>query len=129
MRRARFADVMAGLATPPRRRPRFVLEAAALTLARPRDVGGLGVVRRVLGSLAARRARGRGGSLHLAVPAALARSRADMEVLVAAWRRRVGPCRLRLVRDADDAEALLASRGGWGAHRRVSVQRTRRWIQ
>lgn len=126
---ARFADVMAGLATPPRRRPRFVLEAAALTLARPRDVGGLGVVRRVLGSLAARRARGRGGSLHLAVPAALARSRADMEVLVAAWRRRVGPCRLRLVRDADDAEALLASRGGWGAHRRVSVQRTRRWIQ
>lgn len=125
---ARFADALAELLTPPRRRPRFVLEAAPLTLIRPGGPGALGPVRRLLGRLAARGAWGRGRSLHLPVPTALAASPAGMGMLVRAWRRYVGPCRAHLVRDADDAEALMAGRSG-GVRRRVTVRRARRWVE
>ena len=125
---ARFADALAELLAPPRRRPRFVLEAAPLTLARSGRPDRLGPVRRALGRLAARGAWGAGRSLHLPVPTALAASRAAMRFFAEAWRRHVGPCRVRLVRDGGDAEALLAGRGA-GAHRRVTVRRARRWIE
>ena len=125
---ARFVDALAELLTPPRRRPRFVLEAAPLTLIRPGGPGALGPVRRLLGRLAARGAWGRGRSLHLPVPTALAASPAGMGMLVRAWRRYVGPCRAHLVRDADDAEALMAGRSG-GVRRRVTVRRARRWVE
>ena len=125
---ARFADALAELLTPPRRRPRFVLEAAPLTLIRPGGPDSLGPVRRLLGRLAARGAWGRGRSLYLPVPTALAASPAGMGMLVRAWRRYVGPCRAHLVRDADDAEALMAGRSG-GVRRRVTVRRARRWVE
>ena len=125
---ARFADALAELLAPPRRRHRFVLEAAPLTLARPGSPGRLGPVRRALGRLAAHGAWGRGRGLYLPVPTALAASRAAMEAFARAWRHCVGPCRVRLVRDGGDAEALLAGRGA-GAHRRVTVRRARRWVE
>ena len=125
---ARFADALAELLAPPRRRPRFVLEAAPLTLVRPGPPDRLGPVRRALGRLAAHGAWGRGRSLHLPVPTALASSRAAMEAFARAWSRYVGPCRVRLVRDGGDAEALLAGRGA-GGPRRVTVRRARRWVE
>ena len=125
---ARFADALAELLAPPRRRPRFVLEAAPLTLVRPGPDDRLGPVRRALGRLAAHGAWGRGRSLHLPVPTALASSRAAMEAFARAWSRYVGPCRVRLVRDGGDAEALLAGRGA-GGPRRVTARRARRWVE
>mgnify|MGYP002753714423 CR=1 FL=1 len=123
----RFADALAELLAPPRRRPRFVLEAAPLTLARPGRPD-LGPVRRMLGRVASLGVWGAGRSLHLPVPTSLAASRVAMTAFAQAWSRYVGPCRVRLVRDADDAAALLASRGG-GGRRRVTVRRARRWIE
>ena len=123
----RFADALAELLAPPRRRPRFVLQAAPLTLARPGRPD-LGPVRRMLGRVASLGVWGAGRSLYLPVPASLAASRVAMTAFAQAWSRYVGPCRVRLVRDADDAAALLASRGG-GGRRRVTVRRARRWIE
>ena len=123
----RFADALAELLAPPRRRPRFVLQAAPLTLARPGRPD-LGPVRRMLGRVASLGVWGAGRSLHLPVPTSLAASRVAMTAFAQAWSRYVGPCRVRLVRDADDAAALLASRGG-GGRRRVTVRRARRWVE
>lgn len=123
----RFADALAELLAPPRRRPRFVLQAAPLTLARPGRPD-LGPVRRMLGRVASLGVWGAGRSLYLPVPASLAASRVAMAAFAQAWSRYVGPCRVRLVRDADDAAALLASRGG-GGRRRVTVRRARRWVE
>ena len=123
----RFADALAELLAPPRRRPRFVLQAAPLTLARPGRPD-LGPVRRMLGRVASLGVWGAGRSLYLPVPASLAASRVAMTAFAQAWSRYVGPCRVRLVRDADDAAALLASRGG-GGRRRVTVRRARRWVE
>ena len=127
--RSRYAEVLCALlSVPGRRRPRFVLEVmpVALTRTGSRPPGPL---RRWLAGLLGRRDWGPGGrSLYLAVPSALASSRSDAETFMAAWRRRVGPCRLHLVSDAGDADALLAGRGG-GARRRVSARCTRRWVE
>lgn len=123
-----FANAVVELLTPATGRPRFALECATATLAargRP-----LGVLRRLIG-----RALAAGGwglperTLMLAVPAALARSRADMEALDKAWRSHVGPCRVHLVRDADDLAALVANRGRHGPASRVRVRRSRQWIE
>lgn len=128
--RSRYAEVLCSLLSAPgRRRPRFVLEVIPVVLSRTgsRPPGPL---RRWLAGLLSRRDWGPGGrSLHLAVPSALASSRSDAETFMAAWRRRVGPCRLHLVSDAGAVDALLAGRGGWGARRRVSARRTRRWVE
>ena len=128
--RSRYAEVLCALlSVPGRRRPRFVLEVmpVALTRTGSRPPGPL---RRWLAGLLGRRDWGPGGrSLYLAVPSALASSRSDAETFMAAWRRRVGPCRLHLVSDAGAADALLAGRGGGGARRRVSARRTRRWVE
>ena len=117
------------LSVPGHRRPRFVLEVmpVALTRTGSRPPGPL---RRWLAGLLGCRDWGPGGrSLYLAVPSALASSRSDAETFMAAWRRRVGPCRLHLVSGAGAADALLAGRGGGGARRRVSARRTRRWVE
>ena len=128
--RSRYAEVLCALlSVPGRRRPRFVLEVmpVALTRTGSRPPGPL---RRWLAGLLGRRDWGPGGrSLYLAVPSALASSRSDAETFMAAWRRRVGPCRLHLVSGAGAADALLAGRGGGGARRRVSARRTRRWVE
>ena len=128
--RSRYAEVLCSLlSVPGRRRPRFVLEVmpVALTRTGSRPPGPL---RRWLAGLLGRRDWGPGGrSLYLAVPSALASSRSDAETFMAAWRRRVGPCRLHLVSGAGAADALLAGRGGGGARRRVSARRTRRWVE
>ena len=128
--RSRYAEVLCSLlSVPGRRRPRFVLEVmpVALTRTGSRPPGPL---RRWLAGLLGCRDWGPGGrSLYLAVPSALASSRSDAETFMAAWRRRVGPCRLHLVSDAGAADALLAGRGGGGARRRVSARRTRRWVE
>ena len=111
--RSRYAEVLCSLlSVPGRRRPRFVLEVmpVALTRTGSRPPGPL---RRWLADLFGRRDWGPGGrSLYLAVPSALASSRSDAETFMAAWRRRVGPCRLHLVSGAGAADALLAGRGG-----------------
>ena len=128
--RSRYAEVLCSLlSVPGRRRPRFVLEVmpVALTRTGSRPPGPL---RRWLAGLLGWRDWGPGGrSLYLAVPSALASSRSDAETFMAAWRWRVGPCRLHLVSDAGAADALLAGRGGGGARRRVSARRTRRWVE
>ena len=128
--RSRYAEVLCSLlSVPGRRRPRFVLEVmpVALTRTGSRPPGPL---RRWLAGLLGCRDWGPGGrSLYLAVPSALASSRSDAETFMAAWRRRVGPCRLHLVSGAGAADALLAGRGGGGARRRVSARRTRRWVE
>lgn len=128
--RSRYAEVLCSLlSVPGRRRPRFVLEVmpVALTRTGSRPPGPL---RRWLAGLLGWRDWGPGGrSLYLAVPSALASSRSDAETFMAAWRRRVGPCRLHLVSGAGAADALLAGRGGGGARRRVSARRTRRWVE
>ena len=128
--RSRYAEVLCALlSVPGRRRPRFVLEVmpVALTRTGSRPPGPL---RRWLAGLLGCRDWGPGGrSLYLAVPSALASSRSDAETFMAAWRRRVGPCRLHLVSGAGAADALLAGRGGGGARRRVSARRTRRWVE
>ena len=128
--RSRYAEALCSLlSVPGRRRPRFVLEVipVALTRTGSRPPGPL---RRWLAGLLGCRDWGPGGrSLYLAVPSALASSRSDAETFMAAWRRRVGPCRLHLVSDAGAADALLAGRGGGGARRRVSARRTRRWVE
>ena len=126
---ARYAEALCTLLSVPVRRPRFVLEIAPLTLART-GFSPPGPLRRWLADLFGRRDWGPGGrSLYLAVPRALASSRADVEIFLAAWERRVGPCRLHLVSDAEAADALLASRGGRGVGGRVSARRTRRWAE
>ena len=126
---ARYAEALCTLLSIPVRRPRFVLEVAPLTLART-GFSPPGPLRRWLAGLFGRRDWGPGGrSLYLAVPRALASSRADVEIFLAAWERRVGPCRLHLVSDAEAADALLASRGGRGVGGRVSARRTRRWAE
>ena len=128
--RSRYAEVLCSLlSVPGHRRPRFVLEVmpVALTRTGSRPPGPL---RRWLAGLLGWRDWGPGGrSLYLAVPSALASSRSDAETFMAAWRRRVGPCRLHLVSGAGAADALLAGRGGGGARRRVSARRTRRWVE
>ena len=126
---ARYAEALCTLLSVPVRRPRFVLEIAPLTLART-GFSPPGPLRRWLADLLGRRDWGPGGrSLYLAVPRALASSRADVEIFLAAWERRVGPCRLHLVSDAEAADALLASRGGRGVGGRVSARRARRWAE
>ncbi|ALC98807.1 DEAD/DEAH box helicase [Actinomyces sp. oral taxon 414] len=126
---ARYAEALCTLLSVPVRRPRFVLEVAPLTLART-GFSPPGPLRRWLAGLLGCRDWGPGGrSLYLAVPRALASSRADVEIFLAAWERRVGPCRLHLVSDAEAADALLASRGGRGVGGRVSARRTRRWAE
>ena len=126
---ARYAEALCTLLSVPVRRPRFVLEIAPLTLART-GFSPPGPLRRWLAGLLGCRDWGPGGrSLYLAVPRALASSRADVEIFLAAWERRVGPCRLHLVSDAEAADALLASRGGRGVGGRVSARRTRRWAE
>ena len=126
---ARYAEALCTLLSVPVRRPRFVLEIAPLTLART-GFSPPGPLRRWLADLFGRRDWGPGGrSLYLAVPRALASSRADVEIFLAAWERRVGPCRLHLVSDAEAADALLASRGGRGVGGRVSARRTHRWAE
>lgn len=131
---ARFADALAALLREPERRPRFVLEAQLLTTtADPRRP--LPAWRRALARLllAAGRLPGRLGRgeewIALAVPTSLVRSRQEAEALVAGWTRWVGPCRLRLVRDGDDAAAYLAARGAHGPVRYVKVDRNRRWVE
>ena len=126
---ARYAEALCTLLSVPVRRPRFVLEVAPLTLART-GFSPPGPLRRWLAGLLGCRDWGPGGrSLYLAVPRALASSRADVEIFLAAWERRVGPCRLHLVSDAEAADALLASRGGRRVGGRVSARRARRWAE
>ena len=126
---ARFADILTELLSSPGRRPRFILEAATATLARGTAEQPLNGLRRLLGRLLALGAWNHDDSVHLAVPTALARSRADMEALVHSWSTRVGPCRLHLVADADDATALLSCLGSGGPTGRVDLRRTRRWLE
>lgn len=126
---ARFADILTELLSSPGRRPRFILEAATATLARGTAEQPLNGLRRLLGRLLALGAWNHDDSVHLAVPTALARSRADMEALVHSWSTRVGPCRLHLVADADDAAALLSCLGSGGPSGRVDLRRTRRWLE
>ena len=126
---ARFADILTELLSSPVRRPRFILEAATATLARGTAEQPLNRLRRLLGRLLALGAWNHVDSVHLAVPTALARSRADMEALVHSWSTRVGPCRLHLVADADDATALLSCLGSGGPTGRVELRRTRRWLE
>ena len=126
---ARFADILQELLSPPVRRPRFILEAATATLARGTAEQPLNRLRCLLGRLLALGAWNHDDSVHLAVPTALARSRADMEAFVHSWSRRVGPCRLHLVADADDAAALLSCLGSGGPAGRFDLRRTRRWLE
>ena len=126
---ARFADILTELLSSPVRRPRFILEAATATLARGTAEQPLNGLRRLLGRLLALGAWNHDDSVHLAVPTALARSRADMEAFVRSWSTRVGPCRLHLVADADDAAALLSCLGSGGPTGRVELRRTRRWLE
>ena len=126
---ARFADILTELLSSPVRRPRFILEAATATLARGTAEQPLNGLRRLLGRLLALGAWNHDDSVHLAVPTALARSRADMEAFVRSWSTRVGPCRLHLVADADDAAALLSCLGSGGPSGRVELRRTRRWLE
>ena len=126
---ARFADILTELLSSPGRRPRFILEAAATTLARGTAERPLSRLRRLLGGLLALGAWNHDDSVHLAVPTALARSRADLEAFVHSWSTRVGPCRLHLVADADDAAALLSCLGSGGPTGRVELRRTRRWLE
>ncbi|MDU6151367.1 MAG: DEAD/DEAH box helicase family protein [Actinomyces urogenitalis] len=131
---ARFADALAALLSEPERRPRFVLEAQLLTTtANPRRP--LPAWRRALARLLLQigrlpgRSGGDGDWIALAVPSLLVRSRQEAEALVAGWTRWVGPCRLRLVRDGDDAAAYLAARGAHGPVRYLRVERGRRWVE
>ena len=126
---ARFADILTELLSSPARRPRFILEAATATLAQGTAEQPLNGLRRLLGRLLALGAWNHDDSVHLAVPTALARSRADMEAFVRSWSTRVGPCRLHLVADADDAAALLSCLGSGGPTGRVELRRTRRWME
>ena len=126
---AQFADILTELLSSPGRRPRFILEAATATLARGTAEQPLNRLRRLLGRLLALGAWNHDDSVHLAVPTALARSRADMEAFVRSWSTRVGPCRLHLVADADDAAALLSCLGSGGPTGRVELRRTRRWME
>lgn len=126
---ARFADILTELLSSPGRRPRFILEAATATLAQGTAEQPLNGLRRLLGRLLALGAWNHDDSVHLAVPTALARSRADMEAFVRSWSTRVGPCRLHLVADADDAAALLSCLGSGGPAGRVELRRTRRWME
>ena len=126
---ARFADILTELLSSPVRRPRFILEAATATLARGTAEQPLNGLRRLLGRLLALGAWNHDDSVHLAVPTALARSRADMEAFVRSWSTRVGPCRLHLVADADDAAALLSCLGSGGPTGRVELRRTKRWLE
>ena len=126
---ARFADILTELLSSPVRRPRFILEAATATLARGTAEQPLNGLRRLLGRLLALGAWNHDDSVHLAVPTALARSRADMEAFVRSWSTRVGPCRLHLVADADDAAALLSCLSSGGPTGRVELRRTRRWLE
>lgn len=126
---ARFADILTELLSSPGRRPRFILEAATATLARGTAEQPLNRLRRLLGRLLALGAWNHDDSVHLAVPTALARSRADMEAFLHSWSTRVGPCRLHLVADADDAAALLSCLGSGGPTGRVELRRTRRWME
>lgn len=126
---ARFADILTELLGSPGRRPRFILEAATATLAQGTAEQPLNGLRRLLGRLLALGAWNHDDSVHLAVPTALARSRADMEAFLHSWSTRVGPCRLHLVADADDAAALLSCLGSGGPTGRVELRRTRRWME
>lgn len=126
---AQFADILTELLSSPGRRPRFILEAATATLAQGTAEQPLNGLRRLLGRLLALGAWNHDDSVHLAVPTALARSRADMEAFVRSWSTRVGPCRLHLVADADDAAALLSCLGSGGPTGRVELRRTRRWLE
>ena len=126
---ARFADILTELLSSPRRRPRFILEATTATLAQGTAEQPLNGLRRLLGRLLALGAWNHDDSVHLAVPTALARSRADMEAFLLSWSTRVGPCRLHLVADADDAAALLSCLGSGGPTGRVELRRTRRWME
>ena len=126
---ARFADILTELLSSPGRRPRFILEAATATLAQGTAEQPLNGLRRLLGRLLALGAWNHDDSVHLAVPTALARSRADMEAFLHSWSTRVGPCRLHLVADADDAAALLSCLGSGGPTGRVELRRTRRWME
>ena len=126
---ARFADILTELLSSPGRRPRFILEATTATLAQGTAEQPLNGLRRLLGRLLALGAWNHDDSVHLAVPTALARSRADMEAFLHSWSTRVGPCRLHLVADADDAAALLSCLGNGGPTGRVELRRTRRWLE
>ena len=126
---ARFADILTELLSSPGRRPRFILEATTATLAQGTAEQPLNGLRRLLGRLLALGAWNHDDSVHLAVPTALARSRADMEAFLHSWSTRVGPCRLHLVADADDAAALLSCLGSGGPTGRVELRRTRRWME
>ena len=126
---ARFADILTELLSSPGRRPRFILEATTATLAQGTAEQPLNGLRRLLGRLLALGAWNHDDSVHLAVPTALARSRADMEAFLRSWSTRVGPCRLHLVADADDAAALLSCLGSGGPTGRVELRRTRRWME
>ena len=126
---ARFADILTELLSSPGRRPRFILEATTATLAQGTAERPLNGLRRLLGRLLALGAWNHDDSVHLAVPTALARSRSDMEAFVHSWSTRVGPCRLHLVADADDAAALLSCLGSGGPTGRVELRRTRRWME
>ena len=126
---ARFADILTELLSSPGRRPRFILEATTATLAQGTAEQPLSRLRRLLGRLLALGAWNHDDSVHLAVPTALARSRADMEAFLHSWSTRVGPCRLHLVADADDAAALLSCLGSGGPTGRVELRRTRRWLE
>ena len=126
---ARFADILTELLSSPGRRPRFILEATTATLAQGTAEQPLSRLRRLLGRLLALGAWNHDDSVHLAVPTALARSRADMEAFLHSWSTRVGPCRLHLVADADDAAALLSCLSNGGPTGRVELRRTRRWLE
>ena len=126
---ARFADILTELLSSPGRRPRFILEATTATLAQGTAEQPLNGLRRLLGRLLALGAWNHDDSVHLAVPTALARSRADMEAFLHSWSTRVGPCRLHLVADADDAAALLSCLSSGGPTGRVELRRTRRWLE
>ena len=126
---AQFADILTELLSSPGRRPRFILEATTATLAQGTAEQPLNGLRRLLGRLLALGAWNHDDSVHLAVPTALARSRADMEAFLHSWSTRVGPCRLHLVADADDAAALLSCLGSGGPTGRVELRRTRRWME
>lgn len=126
---ARFANILKELLSTPVRRPRFILETATTTLAQHIAERPLSRVRRLLGKLLTLGTWNHDDSVHLAVPTALVRSRADMDAFVHAWSRRVGPCRLHLVTDADDAAAFLSCRGRGGPTGRISLRRTRRWLE
>ena len=128
-RSARFARIVEELLSAPERRPRFILEVATATWAQGHAERPLSGPRRLLGRLLSLGAWNRDNSIFLAVPTALARSRADMHAFARAWSVWVGPCRLRLVRDADDAAALLSCLGSGGPTGRVSLRRTRRWLE